>query len=355
MISRMLRYTSLFALAATFSASVLAAESDSGSDADVIPLNRVNPDYPRAALRKNLSGWVRLSFTIAPDGTVTDVIPVVSSNEVFERNAVVAVSRWTYDPAAANLGATGGTFDTIIRFTIENATGPSQEFARQYGRVDTLLNEGNLDEAADELEETLDAARTLLDDSFYHWLAFRYFVARGDTIAADNELAKMMTNVDGLPEEFLVAALYGDIGLAIDLGHLHDARAYIEYLENVEFIRVASNYESVMQQLPERERLLEGRLASSEPIEVVGTNFDAYWFHTLNYREFSIGNVQGELKGLQVRCRNANARQLEIQLDSGLKLPDAWGKCSVYVEAEPGTRFVLTEYPPEPAATIPAQ
>ena len=41
-----------------------------GSDRDVIPLVRINPDYPPRALSRGLEGWVQVQFTITPTGTV---------------------------------------------------------------------------------------------------------------------------------------------------------------------------------------------------------------------------------------------------------------------------------------------
>ena len=47
-----------------------------GSDRDVIPLVRINPDYPPRALSRGLEGWVQVQFTITATGTVKDAIVV---------------------------------------------------------------------------------------------------------------------------------------------------------------------------------------------------------------------------------------------------------------------------------------
>ena len=44
-----------------------------GSDRDVIPLVRINPEYPRRAQERGIEGWVQFEFTITPSGTVADV------------------------------------------------------------------------------------------------------------------------------------------------------------------------------------------------------------------------------------------------------------------------------------------
>src|SRR3990172_1983876 len=70
-----------------------------GSDRDVIPLVRINPDYPPRALSRGIEGWVIVQFTITAEGTVKDA-KVVSSEPkgVFDDAAVKAILRWRYNP-----------------------------------------------------------------------------------------------------------------------------------------------------------------------------------------------------------------------------------------------------------------
>ena len=70
-----------------------------GSDRDVVPLVRVEPQYPMRAKQQGVEGWVELMFTITKMGTVTDIIvTAASSGTVFNRAAVQAVSKWKYNP-----------------------------------------------------------------------------------------------------------------------------------------------------------------------------------------------------------------------------------------------------------------
>ncbi len=38
-------------------------------DGDIIPLQRIPPQYPRDAARNGITGWVQLEVTVNPDGT----------------------------------------------------------------------------------------------------------------------------------------------------------------------------------------------------------------------------------------------------------------------------------------------
>jgi protein TonB len=68
------------------------------SDRAPLPLVRVEPQYPPAAARRGLEGWVRVQFTISTAGSVEDALVVDSSDSVFERAALTAVSKWKYQP-----------------------------------------------------------------------------------------------------------------------------------------------------------------------------------------------------------------------------------------------------------------
>ena len=74
-----------------------------GSDADVMPLVRVAPQYPRRALSRGIEGWVEVEFTISKLGTVVN--PQVTDADppsIFDRAAIKAVQGWKYKPKIEN-------------------------------------------------------------------------------------------------------------------------------------------------------------------------------------------------------------------------------------------------------------
>ena len=72
---------------------------DGSAEGDVIPIVRIEPQFPREALVKGIEGWVVVEFTIEPDGTVSDP-RVVESNprRLFDRNAIRAIYKWKFKP-----------------------------------------------------------------------------------------------------------------------------------------------------------------------------------------------------------------------------------------------------------------
>jgi protein TonB len=70
-----------------------------GSDRDIVPLVRVDPEYPPRARQQGIEGWVDIEFTISPAGTVQDPFVIESRpSYVFDRAARKAVRRWRYNP-----------------------------------------------------------------------------------------------------------------------------------------------------------------------------------------------------------------------------------------------------------------
>jgi periplasmic protein TonB len=74
-----------------------------GSDRDVIPLVRINPDYPQRALQRGLEGWVQVQFTISTTGMVKDAMVVKAEPQnIFDDAALKAIARWRYNPKVEN-------------------------------------------------------------------------------------------------------------------------------------------------------------------------------------------------------------------------------------------------------------
>lgn len=72
------------------------------SDGEILPLVRINPQYPPRALSRGIEGWVQVMFTVTESGTVQDVEVVESSSSLFERAAIRAVEKWKYKPKMVN-------------------------------------------------------------------------------------------------------------------------------------------------------------------------------------------------------------------------------------------------------------
>lgn len=93
-----------------------------GSDRDVIPLVRINPEYPRRAQSRGIEGWVQFEFTITPAGTVKDVKVIDAEPKgLFEDAATKAILRWKYNPKVEEGRAVERRgIRVVLRFDLED-------------------------------------------------------------------------------------------------------------------------------------------------------------------------------------------------------------------------------------------
>jgi protein TonB len=83
------------------------AAPDIGQNQQVMPLHRKEPRYPRRALQRSIEGYVVMSFTIDERGRPTDIeVLEAKPKRVFEREAMVALKQWKYQPMVVNGSAT---------------------------------------------------------------------------------------------------------------------------------------------------------------------------------------------------------------------------------------------------------
>lgn len=66
-------------------------------------LSRVDPEYPREAMRGRQQGWAEVEFTIGLDGSISDPQVVASRPaRIFDRAAIRAIQQWRFEPRQEN-------------------------------------------------------------------------------------------------------------------------------------------------------------------------------------------------------------------------------------------------------------
>lgn len=106
--------------AAASAPAAQSAPSAPSNDAEVIPLNEVLPVYPDSARRRGIEGYVKLAFTITPDGKVENVRVMESSpKNVFDREARRAAVRWRFAPRSEGGRAVAREAVKTLQFRLE--------------------------------------------------------------------------------------------------------------------------------------------------------------------------------------------------------------------------------------------
>lgn len=90
-------------------------------EGDIVPLVRIQPQYPREAAMNQIEGFVTVQFTITETGSVTSPRVLESSPpRVFDRAAMRAILRWKFKPRIIDGVAVSRTATQTLDFTLDN-------------------------------------------------------------------------------------------------------------------------------------------------------------------------------------------------------------------------------------------
>jgi protein TonB len=93
---------------------------DMSGYSDLIPMMRIQPQYPRNAARDRIEGWVEFKITINPDGTVKSATPIrAQPRGVFESAAMQAILKWKFKPKVVDGKGVEATGIQKIDFSME--------------------------------------------------------------------------------------------------------------------------------------------------------------------------------------------------------------------------------------------
>ena len=87
---------------------------------DLVRTEYATPVYPRAALQRNIEGWVTVRFTVGPDGVPSNIEVIdAKPRKTFDRAAVRAVRDWRYEPPVENGQYVWRDTEVRIQFALE--------------------------------------------------------------------------------------------------------------------------------------------------------------------------------------------------------------------------------------------
>jgi protein TonB len=91
------------------------------AEGDVLPIVRIDPQWPREALVEGIEGYVIVEVIIAADGSVASAVVIESvPRRIFDRNVIRAVLKWKFKPRIINGVAVERRAIQRLDFSLDN-------------------------------------------------------------------------------------------------------------------------------------------------------------------------------------------------------------------------------------------
>ena len=91
------------------------------AEGDVLPIVRIDPQWPREALVEGIEGYVIVEVIIAADGSVASAVVIESvPRRLFDRNVIRAVLKWKFKPRIINGVAVERRAIQRLDFSLDN-------------------------------------------------------------------------------------------------------------------------------------------------------------------------------------------------------------------------------------------
>ncbi|QKK01701.1 MAG: energy transducer TonB [Pseudomonadota bacterium] len=98
------------------------AQVDRNQEGDIVPLVRIQPQYPRDAAIASIEGWVKIEFIIDETGSVRQPRVVEARPpRVFDREAIRAILRWKFKPRVIDGQPVQRRATQVIEFSLEDS------------------------------------------------------------------------------------------------------------------------------------------------------------------------------------------------------------------------------------------
>jgi TonB family protein len=310
---------------------------------DAKALNRDAPIYPVSAAKTGAEGWVQLSYTIEPDGSVANVIVENSSGiKSFEHAALTAAKQWTFTPATENGENIQQCQNTVqMNFAMQQSTvAVSRPFRSKYHKAQQALANNEFEKVKLALDE-LKAMKKyrLAEEKYLRLLNLDYAQKIDDKKLQLRSLPSKFEKASVVSNQQQLSLLNQRLLLEVSFNELNAALATYQQIMSIpESEPYADQFNAIKQRI-------EDYIRGEQYIVVDGqVNDHGIWRYSLTRNQFSITEVQGVVHELDIRC--ANKRHLfSFAANNEWKIPDQWQKCSVYVKGDTNTAFKLVELP----------
>ena len=304
-------------------------------------VSRTTPTYPRAALRQNKEGWVRLDFMVDTNGEPYEIAVTESvGDDVFHGPAIRALEKSRFEPARFDGQPLDAGHHLYYYFEM-NSDGARTWFVRRYRTIMSAIEDGDQNKA-DRLLEELDSSGplNLYEDAFLHVAKSGYYAKWGD----EQEQLKALDRAVGhrTAEKRLPESLYTSLQRArfLLLVRIQDYGRAIGTFEKLTEYGLDEEVLAPLQLVVDE---LETLRVDDRGYSVPGDFADRYtWSYNLFKDEFFLADVEGQIEEIKLRCAKKYVF-LRFDPDVQYKIKRDYLPCHLQLVGDPGTTFKLTQ------------
>jgi TonB family protein len=304
------------------------------------PVKTPGPPYPESERQTGGEGWVHVNFMIDPQGKPFEITVVESTgSKAFEKAALNAVEKWTFEPATDGGTPTTAGQDYKLLFILDApATGARPEFVRAYKQLMQAIAAG--DRAAADTELAKLTVKNLYEDAYINLGRFNYHTKWGTQAEQIQDLRRAIAGERSaryLEKKTFIAALSSLLGLQIKAQDLARAMQTWETLQKVAPKKETAFWQSTMDKIEALRRSDTAFAMTARMSEVTSS-----WHGELFKKRFQIIVASGKVSDIKLRCEK---QYLFFRYEPGLqyKVDAPSGKCSIEVVGDPGTSFDLIQ------------
>ncbi len=307
------------------------------------PIKRTQPIYPRTAAMRRQEGWVRLSYVIDEQGKVLD--PIVhdsSGNKAFEKAALKAIKNWEYAPATVDGEPVQQCYSRIQMDFKMKDTEPTvtRRFRNTYQKVMSAINEGDLVQASEltaKLEQ--DAFFNHTENNFFWMLQVHLAEATNDS----SMLLQALNRIKFSGRGYLSDDAYLSMLQKLFVEQLKANKLALALETYNEVIDTDSNSEVAKKLTPYKDKI-EAVIANADPLVIAGVGKgEGFWSHKLARSQFELV-AKAPVDKVEIRCDNKRSSYNQVSANTFI-IPNQWGQCMVYIDADAGSEFTLVELP----------
>jgi TonB family protein len=295
--------------------------------------------YPSNEVRDGREGWVVMTIMVDSNARPVDaMINASSGNPAFERAALNAVNKMTFEPARRNGTPVDGTFKFKLKFAIDNpAKGARSAFAASYRRLLKAI-EARDKPGADEQLERLKPVN-LYEDAFANFAKYYYDVAWGTREEQREDLAAAIAGEREpvyLSKENFVTALYMKLKLEIESSEYGSALDTWEVLEPLADTDMRTKVQKVIDEI----HALQAGDKRTRITAVMGDS--GRWSTTLLRNRFHVLVKDGTIRDVQLTCAR---KVVSFAFDPAMEytLPADAERCEATLQGRPGTSFEFNQ------------